>query len=231
MYKFIRRISNSFFSRPDRPWNEDATSNAPQIGQKRRHSSPEADDVPTPSSSKRQKTDFVDEEGAVEKNVLPQSQSLHEGTNGEGVKEVTKGVRDVELTERKDINGVAVNGAAAVPLPDSPVIGPQPEPVDLQVVAEVSAKTEGASTTKSLEGEEKSEKSEAEEAEAESMPTANHDKAASAESQVGADAPSSTGEAKDVKDVALEQVEPAVHEEKEFPSTLPAEEAETTADA
>jgi len=120
MYKLIRRISSSFFPRPDRPWGEDATSTAPQIGRKRRYSSTEPDDDESTSALKRHRLDTIDPE-----------QDASRPEEGEGVKEVTKGVQGVEIeaggktTETtSDIPAVA---AAAIPLPDSPVLEAQQE--------------------------------------------------------------------------------------------------------
>jgi len=60
MFKFIRRISTSVLPRPDRPWTDDATSNAPTIGRKRRYSVTEReDDAESVSRSKKARGDSM----------------------------------------------------------------------------------------------------------------------------------------------------------------------------
>jgi len=95
MFQFVRRISGSILPRSDRPWSEDATSNAPTIGRKRRLSTAEEDDEGE-SSAKRVKG----EDGAA-----PEVQETEE------VKEVTQGVEEVELEDENP---------ETVPLPASP---------------------------------------------------------------------------------------------------------------
>ncbi|KAI0922538.1 hypothetical protein AcV5_009483 [Taiwanofungus camphoratus] len=117
MYKLLRRISSSFFPRPDRPWSEDATSTAPQIGRKRRLSTTEPDE-PSPLAKKRR-----DEPGGVSEDEPQRETSpCRPGKETEGVKEVTKGVRDVELEGGKTSDSSAHADAAAIPLPESPIL-------------------------------------------------------------------------------------------------------------
>ncbi|TFY54842.1 hypothetical protein EVJ58_g8621 [Rhodofomes roseus] len=97
MYKLIRRISSSFFPRPDRPWSEDATSSAPQIGRKRRLSSTEPDLEP---SAKKQRSESAD--------VSDSAQTTRE---------------DTPRAHREGDGGAR----AAVPLPDSPILQPTQE--------------------------------------------------------------------------------------------------------
>ncbi|KAI0772845.1 hypothetical protein BD413DRAFT_430483, partial [Trametes elegans] len=127
MYKLIRRISSSFFSRPDRPWSEDATSTAPQIGRKRRLSTDEAEErETTPSTKKHRAESEVVTEGEREQSPAHRSKETEE------VKEVTEGVREVELEDGKATAALPTEGdadskteeAAAVPLPDSPELKP-----------------------------------------------------------------------------------------------------------
>ncbi|KAH8097084.1 hypothetical protein BXZ70DRAFT_310523 [Cristinia sonorae] len=122
MYKLIRRISSSFFPRPDRPWSEDATSTAPQIGRKRRYSSTEPEEDESSSSApKRHRLDAIQPEEDVE-----------------AVKEVTRGVQGVEIEEGEKVadtqaaDGPAV-AAAAIPLPDSPTLEAQEEKLEPEV--------------------------------------------------------------------------------------------------
>lgn len=170
MYKLIRRISSSFFPRPDRPWGEDgalvywrdrpptpsprlsgsacshkdvscflATSTAPQIGRKRRFSSTEPDDEePSTSAPKRHRLDTIEAE-----------EDASRRDDAEGMKEVTKGVQEVEIEgEKKDVTDassseVPIASAAAIPLPESPVLEAQQETADSEVkVAEVEESTE-----------------------------------------------------------------------------------------
>ncbi|KAI0672320.1 hypothetical protein C8Q78DRAFT_990789 [Trametes maxima] len=122
MYKIIRRISSSFFPRPDRPWSEDATSTAPQIGRKRRLSTDEREERETTPSAKKQRSDT----GSSERGSSP-TQPERET---EEVKEVTKGVREVELedgkapvaqsSEDETQAETSTQEAAAIPLPESP---------------------------------------------------------------------------------------------------------------
>ncbi|KAI9056356.1 hypothetical protein FKP32DRAFT_1682316 [Trametes sanguinea] len=129
MYKIIRRISSSFFPRPDRPWSEDATSTAPQIGRKRRLSTNEDEERETTPSAKKHR---AGSESAPE-SAREQSPS-QPGKETAEVKEVTEGVREVELEDGKtpapasvcDVPAekAGVEEAAAVPLPDSPELKP-----------------------------------------------------------------------------------------------------------
>ncbi|CAL1709892.1 unnamed protein product [Somion occarium] len=136
MYKLIRRISSSFFPRPDRPWSEDATSTAPVIGRKRRNSSIEPDESDERAVFKRNRTDSADvEEGPSSSPQREESPSK----DGEGVKEVTEGVREVEIDDKKDTPEVPAEAAASVPLPESPELKAQKEPSEEKDVPEVAA--------------------------------------------------------------------------------------------
>ncbi|KAJ4473158.1 hypothetical protein J3R30DRAFT_768835, partial [Lentinula aciculospora] len=104
MFGFIRRISNSVLPRPDRPWDDDATSNAPKIGRKRRLSSTERDlveDKKEQSRSKKHRGDTP--QTPLELSTAANLEEAGPSTevDSEGVKEVTKGVKEVELEEKK----------------------------------------------------------------------------------------------------------------------------------
>ncbi|KAL0563286.1 hypothetical protein V5O48_018787 [Marasmius crinis-equi] len=121
MFGLIRRISGSVIPRPDRPWEEDATSNAPKIGRKRRRSSTEQDAAVAESSSKRVRGDTPAAQDEASTSMAPAADT-------EGMKEVTKGVKEVEL-EDKDKNAQEEKVDAesekvqpeSVPLPDEVV--------------------------------------------------------------------------------------------------------------
>ncbi|KAF9078609.1 hypothetical protein BDP27DRAFT_1378984 [Rhodocollybia butyracea] len=123
MFGLIRRISNSVVPRPDRPWADDATSNAPKIGRKRRLSSTERDleeDTEAQSKTKRSR-------GDTPQDSLPltTSTSTSEETgstlqiDSEGVKEVTQGVKEVELEENTE------EAATDDPLKAETVVAPE----------------------------------------------------------------------------------------------------------
>ncbi|KAI0795761.1 hypothetical protein C8Q75DRAFT_730645 [Abortiporus biennis] len=136
MYKLIRRISSSFFPRPDRPWSEDATSTAPQIGRKRRYSSTEPDDEASSSTAKKHRLDLTEAQGAE---PATKEDTLKEA---EAVKEVTKGVKEVEIADGLDKPSNTASDAAiaaAVPLPESPELNAQKESTEVTDVPEVSA--------------------------------------------------------------------------------------------
>ncbi|KAG1888346.1 hypothetical protein F4604DRAFT_1505697, partial [Suillus subluteus] len=118
MFKFIRRVSTSFLPRPDRPWRDDATSNAPTIGRKRCFSFVEDDDDDSASTSvKKLKGESTQAEGSS-----PSIPTVSDKKEGEDVKSVTQGVKDVELDEKKLDS---CSGPEEVPLPDSPGRTPQ----------------------------------------------------------------------------------------------------------
>ncbi|KAI0634242.1 acid protease [Trametes polyzona] len=140
----IRRISSSFFPRPDRPWSEDATSTAPQIGRKRRLSTDECEERETTPSAKKQRA-----ESELQPEGERESSPAQPGKETEEVKEVTEGVREVELEDGKTASAsqasetetpteALVQEAAAVPLPDSP---------ELKATEDTKEVSEDASTT------------------------------------------------------------------------------------
>jgi len=101
MFKVFRRISSSIYPRPDRPWSDDATSNAPSIGRKRRMNDEDADEQETGSSRKRR--------GQLERQDTSSSElgelGVKEVKGSEvdpDVKQVTRGVKEVELEDKKE---------------------------------------------------------------------------------------------------------------------------------
>jgi len=101
MFKVLRRISSSIYPRPDRPWSDDATSNAPSIGRKRRMNDEDADEQEMGSSRKRR--------GQVERQDTSSSELGELGVKkvkdtevDSGVKQVTRGVKEVELEDKKE---------------------------------------------------------------------------------------------------------------------------------
>jgi len=99
MFKLLRRISSSIYPRPDRPWSDDATSNAPTIGRKRRLSDEDdgGDDVQDAGSSRKRRAP-LEREGTSELGQL-----RVKGTETDpSIKEVTRGVKEVDLVDKKD---------------------------------------------------------------------------------------------------------------------------------
>jgi len=100
MFKVLRRISSSIYPRPDRPWSDDATSNAPSIGRKRKMNDEDADEQEMGSSRKRR--------GQLERQDTSSSELGELGAKevkgsevDPGVKQVTRGVKEVELEDKK----------------------------------------------------------------------------------------------------------------------------------
>lgn len=174
-----------------------ATSTAPQIGKKRRMS--DDDDEPFPTGSKRSRI------GLAREDTIMEGSSQEQDATAQGVKEVTDGVREVELEEgtKKSITEVTVAAeeAATVPLPESPVLQAQSEP------------TEGSAPEATVEEKEKTVEQAEESNEGETV-----DVATEAEKPVVEDVEVATEEKK-----AEEEV-PAV----ESATTLPVEAADTT---
>ncbi|KAI6041521.1 hypothetical protein EDC04DRAFT_3059712 [Pisolithus marmoratus] len=139
MFKFLRRVSTSFLPGPDRPWREDATSNAPTIGRKRRFSITDHDEEEEFGSirGKKPRTAAMQLDG-----VEALTKDSKEGqTDGEGVKSVTQGVKQVDLEDTRDQARPAQ--PEAIPLPESPspqlvTLESTQEPGEPQHTAEVS---------------------------------------------------------------------------------------------
>jgi len=99
MFKVLRRISSSIYPRPDRPWGDDATSNAPSIGRKRRMNDEDADGEESGSTRKRR--------GQLERQDTSELSELGvKGVKGSevdpDVKQVTRGVKEVDLEDKKE---------------------------------------------------------------------------------------------------------------------------------
>ncbi|EGO01105.1 hypothetical protein SERLA73DRAFT_134315 [Serpula lacrymans var. lacrymans S7.3] len=145
MFKFIRRISTSVLPRPDRPWRDDATSNAPTIGRKRRYSATEReDDEESVSRSKKARGDSM----AVDENSLngeastpgSREEDAEEKDNvkdkdGEDLNAVTRGVKKVELEDKSQGDNSKLK-PEGVPLPESPGATPPPDSQPLDETSE-----------------------------------------------------------------------------------------------
>ncbi|KAF7762189.1 hypothetical protein Agabi119p4_8782 [Agaricus bisporus var. burnettii] len=112
MFKLIRRISYSVIPRPDRPWEEDPTSNAP-TRRKRRISSTEPETTDEQERGKKKKRassddDDDEEESNKEEDGEPHTTSTvcadnEDEVRREGsveIKFVTEGVKEVELDDK-----------------------------------------------------------------------------------------------------------------------------------
>jgi len=107
MLKVLRRISSSIYPRPDRPWSDDATSNAPSIGRKRRMNDEDTDGEDSGSSRKRRGQlvrQDTSELGELGVKVVKGSEV------DPGVKQVTRGVKEVELEDKKEGSGADDDG-------------------------------------------------------------------------------------------------------------------------
>ncbi|KAF8270032.1 hypothetical protein EI94DRAFT_1699074 [Lactarius quietus] len=99
MFKLLRRISSSIYPRPDRPWSDDATSNAPTIGRKRRLSDEDEDggDMGDTGSSRKRRAPLEREDTSELGELRVKGTEIDPG-----VKEVTRGVKEVELEDKKE---------------------------------------------------------------------------------------------------------------------------------
>ncbi|TRM66818.1 hypothetical protein BD626DRAFT_534915 [Schizophyllum amplum] len=114
MLNLIRRISGSVIPRLDRPWRDDATSNAPQIGRKRRNSSVDRDDdVDDERAAKRARSELQSREPSEAPLGSPAPETQE-------VREVTTGVHQIELQD-------GTPAPENVPLPEEPADVPLPE--------------------------------------------------------------------------------------------------------
>ncbi|KAJ7130183.1 hypothetical protein C8R44DRAFT_872020 [Mycena epipterygia] len=95
MFSLIRRFSGSVIPRPDRPWEEDPTSNAPHVGRKRRMADEDRDEDDE-EQSRLKKVRAATSESQTD---APESSSTPLPETA-GVKEVTEGVKEVELEEK-----------------------------------------------------------------------------------------------------------------------------------
>ncbi|KAG5644682.1 hypothetical protein DXG03_007982 [Asterophora parasitica] len=120
MFGLIRRISHSVIPRPDRPWADDPTSNAPQRGRKRRLSSTEREQDPDIEESQKKK---IRGESTVSAASEAGDATLSQQAESSAVKEVTRGVKEVELDDSTDASKVedgkeVAVAPEAVPLPE-----------------------------------------------------------------------------------------------------------------
>lgn len=103
-----------------------ATSHAPIIGRKRRFSVTEQDEDDSPSMAKKAKNEPVSVKLDTECDSASEGSSA--GTTpveGQGVKEVTTGVKEVDLEDKDRVEDAPSIPPEGVPLPDSP--SPSPE--------------------------------------------------------------------------------------------------------
>ncbi|KAF7292935.1 hypothetical protein MIND_01192600 [Mycena indigotica] len=94
MFSLLRRFSGSVIPRPDRPWDEDATSNAPQVGKKRRIVDDDLDEEEQARQKKARgetTSNGVDTPATTDGTPVPETKD---------VKEVTQGVEEVELDDK-----------------------------------------------------------------------------------------------------------------------------------
>ncbi|KAF9530550.1 hypothetical protein CPB83DRAFT_734560, partial [Crepidotus variabilis] len=118
MFGLIRRISHGVIPRPDRPWEEDPTSNAPQRNRKRRLSSPERGEVDEEQSEKKKvraesSTPSMADTEATFLTPVPQTENSE-------VKEVTQGVKEVDLDDKEAqySDSAETTAPESVPLPE-----------------------------------------------------------------------------------------------------------------
>jgi len=137
MFKLLRRISSSIYPRPDRPWSDDATSNAPTIGRKRRLSDEDrdGDDVRDAGSSRKRRVPLEREDTSELGELRAKGTEIDPS-----VKEVTRGVKEVELEDKKegsatddDGKGTAAGEASTTPTEgeSEPSVAPPHDPAPL----------------------------------------------------------------------------------------------------
>ncbi|EIW79569.1 hypothetical protein CONPUDRAFT_166317 [Coniophora puteana RWD-64-598 SS2] len=128
MFKLFRRVSGSFLPRPDRPFPEDATSNAPTVGRKRRADDDEAEPRASMSMKRsRPESTLVDPASVA---LPPDLSPIEERKDGEDVKEVTEGVKEVELQDAAPVVAVAGSSTDATePTEDAPIADSEPTPM------------------------------------------------------------------------------------------------------
>ncbi|KAJ7756988.1 hypothetical protein B0H16DRAFT_1537621 [Mycena metata] len=95
MFNLIRRFSGSVIPRPDRPWAEDPTSNAPRVGSKRRMADEDRDEDDEEQARQKKVRGATDE--ALPDARESSSTPLPQAPDTAGVKEVTQGVKEVDL--------------------------------------------------------------------------------------------------------------------------------------
>ncbi|KAJ7164942.1 hypothetical protein C8R46DRAFT_1097672 [Mycena filopes] len=96
MFSLIRRFSGSVIPRPDRPWADDPTSNAPRVGHKRRMADEDRDEDDE-EQARQKKVRGATDEALPDATRESSSTPLPQAPETAGVKEVTQGVKEVEL--------------------------------------------------------------------------------------------------------------------------------------
>ncbi|THH08793.1 hypothetical protein EW145_g2467 [Phellinidium pouzarii] len=120
MFKLLRRISGSFTNRLDRVWDDDATSSAPQSGKKRRMSDEDDEVVGSLSKRSRGHADTIpeeDESGTPLRDAsLASSSTVPQlAKETEEVRQVTKGVKEVELEDKAEEEVKPSTGSEGAP--------------------------------------------------------------------------------------------------------------------
>ncbi|KAF9450042.1 hypothetical protein P691DRAFT_758559 [Macrolepiota fuliginosa MF-IS2] len=92
MFSLIRRISYSVIPRPDRPWEDDPTSNAPNTRRKRRL-----------SSTEREATDVMDEEHSRKKKLRGDSESVENLGSDDIVASPAEDASDITAAADEDV--------------------------------------------------------------------------------------------------------------------------------
>ncbi|KAF7366642.1 hypothetical protein MSAN_00922100 [Mycena sanguinolenta] len=98
MFSLIRRFSGSVIPRPDRPWADDPTSNAPRVGAKRRMADEDRDEDDEEQARQKKVRGPTNEAPADARESS--STPLPLANETAGVQEVTEGVKEVELDEK-----------------------------------------------------------------------------------------------------------------------------------
>ncbi|KAJ7248554.1 hypothetical protein B0H12DRAFT_1123266 [Mycena haematopus] len=98
MFSLIRRFSGSVIPRPDRPWADDPTSNAPRVGAKRRMADEDRDEDDEEQARLKKVRGSTNEAQADARENS--STPLPQPNETVGVQEVTEGVKEVELDEK-----------------------------------------------------------------------------------------------------------------------------------
>ncbi|KAJ7747944.1 hypothetical protein DFH07DRAFT_889070, partial [Mycena maculata] len=101
MFSLLRRFSGSVIPRPDRPWEEDPTSNAPHVGRKRRMADEDRDEDEDEQARLKKIRGATSEQQPDALSARDSSSTpLPQANETAGVKEVTQGVKEVELEEK-----------------------------------------------------------------------------------------------------------------------------------
>ncbi|KAF8878813.1 hypothetical protein CPB84DRAFT_1688186 [Gymnopilus junonius] len=123
MFGLIRRISYGVIPRADRPWEEDPTSNAPQRRKKRRLSSTERPDIDADEEAANKKARAESGTPDADRDATflmpPPATSVGASADTQEVKEVTQGVKEVDLDGRDATPAPAEEEDHFVPAPES----------------------------------------------------------------------------------------------------------------